>query len=99
MLLGTFSKAEILSVVHLNNRNTSLEAIKISNCDTVNFKLYSMGNSEKVTKNKRAPFPKKRKKIARQSDFEIRELPKGEYIAQIDNYSNILVTKKIIILK
>jgi hypothetical protein len=99
MLLGAFSKAEISTIVFSNKISTSTELIKISKPNELNSKLCKNSISKKDIRKTLAPFPKKRKKILRQSDFEIRALPKGEYTAQVDNNSNILVTKKIMVLK
>jgi hypothetical protein len=99
MLLGAFSKAEITTTVVLNEMTTSIASIKSTQPNVLNSKFYKKNVSKKVARKTIAPFPKKRKKIAPQDSFEIRELPKGEYTSQIDNDSNILVTKKIMVLK
>jgi hypothetical protein len=99
MLLGSFSKAEITTTVVLNKITTSIASIKNTEPNVLNSKFYKKNVSKKDARKTIAPFPKKRKKIATQSDFEIRELPKGKYTSQIDNDSNILVTKKIMVLK
>jgi hypothetical protein len=44
-------------------------------------------------------LPKKRKKIIKQTNFEVRVLPKGEYTPQYENDGNIKVTRKTMILK
>jgi hypothetical protein len=105
MLLGTFSKAEKFILLEVNNKYCSIESTKIPNYSNFDPTLTKNANNEKNAKkisyNKKAfaTFPKKRKKIAPQDSFEIRELPKGEYTAQIDNDSNIIITKKIMVLK
>jgi hypothetical protein len=99
MLLGAFSKAEISTSVVLNEMTTSIASVKNAEPNGLNLKLYKKSVSKKDVRKIIASFPKKRKKIAPQDSFEIRELPKGEYTSQIDNGSNILVTKKIIVLK
>jgi hypothetical protein len=99
MLLGSFSKAEITRIVVLNEITTSIASIKNTEPNVLNSKLYKKNVSKKDTRKTITPFPKKRKKIATQSDFEIRELPKGEYIPQLEYDSNIIVTRRIIIIK
>ncbi len=99
MLLGTFSKAEKFTLLEVNKIYCSIESTKIPNYS--NFDPTLIKNAKKISHNKKvlAPFPKKRKKIVTQQTFEIKELPKGEYTAQIDNDSNIIITKKIMVLK
>jgi hypothetical protein len=106
MLLGTFSKAEKFTLLEVNNIYCSIESTKIPNyfnfAPTLTKNANNEKNAKKISHNKKvlAPFPKKRKKIVTQQTFEIKELPKGEYTAQIDNDSNnIIVTKKIMVLK
>jgi hypothetical protein len=99
MLLGTFSKAEISTVVDSNKMNTSVNSFKISASNSVHSNLYNIGNSKKDRKKILTPFPKKPKKVVTQCIFEIRKLPKGEYTAASDYDNNILITKKTMILK
>lgn len=92
MLLGTFSKAEISSITVLK-ANGNLIEIKNS---AFNDKICN-----KKSGNKKAllSLPKKRKKIAKQSEFEIRELPKGQYTPQLDHTNSIFIKKTIFIIK
>jgi hypothetical protein len=96
MLLGTFSKAEISTKAVMKENSNSIELIKKLNHNTFYDEFYNICSSHK---NPFVRFPKKRKKAARQSDFEIKVLPKGEYTAQLDNNNNVIITKKIISIK
>jgi hypothetical protein len=99
MILGTFSKAEITRIVDLNEMTSSIASIKNAEPNSLNSKFYKKNICKKNIRKTIAPFPKKRKKIVTQDSFEIRELPKGEYTSQINNDSNILITRKIMVLK
>jgi hypothetical protein len=105
MLLGTFSKGEIPATVVILEISTSIESIKICTYNTFNTKSSnsSLGNknAKKICNYKKvlAPFSKKRKRIVKQAVFEIRALPKGEYRRQLDDDSNVIITKRVLIIK
>lgn len=104
MLIGAFSKAQ-MPVDVTNNLGTLRQSI-----NKTKYNLIVVKQNEQIASNKeiiniytnrieKAPFPKKRKKISKQTDFEIKELPKGEYTAQTENESNIIVTKRTFKIK
>jgi hypothetical protein len=108
MLLGTCSKAEIIKPNSVNDfkntSNISVQKIVLHNNKNINFNYSQIDDSNKICeklkeKRKISLLPKKKKKPIKQSDFEIKVLPKGQYTIQVDYTNNILVTKKIMVLK
>jgi exoribonuclease II len=105
MLLGAFSKAEISAGVISNEMKTSIESIKISTYNNVNATINNSNiynkDAKKISNHKKGlpAFTKKRKKMVKQTAFEIKELPQGDYTVQSDNDPTILVTKRIMTIK
>lgn len=99
MLLGTFSKAEIPTSFILNEMSATIESIKTSEPNDLNTKFGKHKYGKEHARKTLNLLPKKRKKIVKQSDFEVKELPKGEYKPQLEYDSNIVITRRIIIIK